>query len=407
MKTITVKIYAVCITVLLAVMLIWDSIDRRQFERELIDGDRIFYDKVAERALVGPGEHFRKHVDFYNKIIGWYGPQYRKGKRGMSHKQRSKFVINLYDYNKMLGLPYFDVISIALIESYYDPFTVGPFNEGGMFQMRPGAVAQAVMYHGFIKSKHVRDRLRFNYGKDSDLRDPLNQLKMACVLLWGYRRQYANDPSWYVSSYHWGGIMDRYWRKKIQVPKEFVFNKGTVREDVRDPFVYYFMWANIEQAFSHFRKDIYVYMPPDYIKKWKESASELEVQFVQSWKYVKQLNDKVKKIEEMEQEFNEERKIELAKLRKLTDKANEEYQRLHSKLKIGNFKSVKDVWFAGRVVYRQMIKDIAQEKMGLHDRVTLYILATLGILLFIFSMVGLWSTGRRLWRVLKRRKAQR
>ncbi len=388
--------------VLLLIILYWSMSSRKDLIFDYND-HKMYWDTMSEELLVRPGEAFKKYTDWYNKVLGWYGPKYhRKHKRGMHPRIRSKWVKNLHEYNTLLDLPPMALLSIALFESSYDLKATGPFKEMGMFQMRKGAVMQAEWYHKTIRSKNIKDKLRFRYQKESDLQDPLNQLKIAAVLLWGYRIDFGNDPMWYISAYHWGGMMGKYYYAGVLPPKEFVFNKGTVKEDVRDPFSYYFVWAQIDFAFRHFRKDINI--PYDYIREYRKHMNKYEKEYIYDYKYIRKLKRELMDIKEYQAEFKKEQKKKLKRLDALVKKADKEYSHIHGLIKTGQFKNIKDIFSMGIGVYKKLIKDIAKDNVRIRDKTAIYMAGASLIILFVLAVVGLFYIVRGLWRRWRKRK---
>lgn len=406
-NSIGAKHYAIIIAVMAAVflaLLVYEKIDRREFEKFLISDSEQFRDRIAERALVGPQEAWLKYTDFYNKVIGWYGHRYHKSKiQAMSPKQRADWVVNCYEYSEALNLPKFALVSLALMESDFNPVAVGPFDERGMFQMRHAAIAQAQFFYTRWLDPELKKKFRFEADDWYDLENPLNQLKIAALIIWGYKRMFRGDPRWYITAYHWGSdLIMKYYRNDILPPAKFVFNKGTIREDVRSPWSYYFVWAQINNAFSHFRKDIN--MPIDYLKLYRKQASALELQFIDSWKYVKTLRDTVDRIKAREKEFDEDIEREMKKLKRLTVKAEEEYTKLHKLIQTGNFRNISDVFTAGKAVYKKLIGDMCSEAMGRREKLVIYAAGGLILLLLFFSPVGIYCVLRRIPKIIMFRR---
>ena len=151
-----VAIFSAILAFVLLGLLVFEKIDRRIEREYLLDAERIFRNTFLGEALMQPGESFTKHVDFYNKIIGWYGFHYHpKRKNAMGPKMRAKFVKRLYQYNMMLDLGKFDIIAVALLESSFNPNAKGDFGETSMFQLKHSAVLQADWFFKKIKSERV------------------------------------------------------------------------------------------------------------------------------------------------------------------------------------------------------------------------------------------------------------
>ncbi len=370
----------------------------------LVKDNQEYNQQFKQEALISRNEEFIKVTDFYNKIIGRYGKRYHsKNIQAMHPRQRAKWVKRCYEYSKKLDLPLMAVLSIALFESGFNPKADGPFNEAGMFQLRPSAVRQADSFRKKIKSKKLREELAFRDNNRNDLEDPLNALKIACLLLYGYRIEFGSNPVWYISAYHWGGhLMGKFYYAKALPPENFVFNKGTLREDVREPFSYYFVWAHMDNAFSSFRQ--YITIPLDYIEAYRKQAGEHEIAFIDHYKFVRKLKTSIKDLEKVRSEFEEDRKKELKRVENLLVKAENDYIQMKGWIKKGNFRSLNEVWMAEKSIYKNLLKNIVQERLDFKSRLALYVSVAMLAIMAFFSLIGLYIFCRWLYRKVFRRK---
>ena len=377
-------------------------------ERRWLINDRIAFDtEISHQLMLSPSDHKRVSIDFANKIISRYGYRYHhKNKKAMHPKTRADWVLKAYAYEKMLDLPTFTLLSFAMLESYFNPYEKGPYNEGGMFQFRRGTIAMAESFRRDIRSPRIREKLRFQYNGTNDLIDPLNQLKMAAVLIWGYRIEYDNDMMWYVSAYHWGGgQMYKYYVKGVLPPDEFVFNKGTVREDVRNPFSYYFVWSQIHNAFSGYRQQMS--LPLDYISAFRKAASERELLYISHLKLIQNLKTSIRDLKNMKTEFTEGRKKELEKLEKLVLSAEKDYAITQKWIKKGDFTTIEQVWTAEKTIWRKFLKDLFEDKFILRSKIVIYSTAALGAVALLFSLIGFYSFLRWWYRRYRKGRARR
>ncbi len=360
-------------------------------ERRWLINDRVEFDtEVSHQLMLSASDHKRISIDFANKIISRYGYRYHhKNRKAMHPKARADFVLKSYEYEKLLDLPTFTLLSFAMLESYFNPYESGPYNESGMFQFRKDTVAQADSFWKDIRSPKIREKLRFRTGGTNDLIDPLNQLKMAAVLIWGYRIDFGNDLMWYVSAYHWGGgQMYKYYVKGVLPPDEFVFNRGTIKEDVRNPFSYYFVWSQIHNAFSGYRQQMS--LPLEYISAFRKAASERELIFIDHLKLIQNLKNSIRDLKEMKTKFTEGRERELERLEKLVFAAEKDYAIKKKWIKKGNFTTIEQVWTAERAIWKQFLKDLFEDKFILRSRIVIYSTAAVGAVLLLFSLVGVY-----------------
>lgn len=374
-------------------------------ERRWLINDRVEFDtEISHQLMLSASDHKRISIDFANKIISRYGYRYHhKNKKAMHPKERADFVLKAYEYEKVLDLPTFTLLSFAMLESYFNPYERGPYNETGMFQFRKNTVAQAESFWKAIRSSKIREKLRFRNTSTNDLVDPLNQLKMAAVLIWGYRIDFGNDLLWYISAYHWGGgQMHKYYVKGMLPPDEFVFNRGTVREDARNPFSYYFVWSQIHNAFSGYRQQLS--LPLEYISAYRKAASERELVFIDHFKLVQNLKDSIRDLKKMKIEFSEGREREIERLDKFVSAAEKDYAIKKKWIKEGNFTTIEQVWTAERAIWKQFLKDLFEDKFILRSRIVIYSTAAVGVILLLFSLIGFYVFFRWVFRKYRRRK---
>ena len=385
----------------LTIFVIWTS----RTERQWLINDRIEFDtEISHQLMLSASDHKRVSIDFANKIISRYGYRYHhKNKKAMHPKERADFVLKAYEYEKVLDLPTFTLLSFAMLESYFNPYEKGLYNESGMFQFRKSTVAQAESFWRSIRSPKIREKLRFRYNSTNDLVDPLNQLKMAAVLIWGYRIDFGNDLMWYISAYHWGGgQMYKYYAKGVLPPDEFLFNKGTVKEDARNPFSYYFVWSQIHNAFSGYRQQMS--LPLEYISAYRKAASERELIFIDHYKLVQKLKNSIRDLKAMKTEFTEEREKEIKRLDKLVSSAEKEYAIKKKWIKDGNFTTIEQVWTAERTIWKDFLKGVFEEKFIFRERLVLYVTGGLMVVLLLFSFIGIYVFLRWLFRKYRKRR---
>jgi hypothetical protein len=240
------------------------------------------------------------------------------------------------------------------------------------------------------------------------LKDPLNALKIQAILAWGYMRKYRGNRIWWITATHWGDtrIYD-YWRNGIQPPKHFVFHKGTAKEDARNPFAYYFWWAANWNAFRNFRKDVNI--DKGWVKIYQKECSKLEADYIEAWNWVKNI---IKKNKEIEQKYKEiEKQLQEIKQmkkehKKLIEKADNEYRRIHKLMKKGKFTNIKDLFKISKSIFKSLAVDLFQdEHQKKRRKAIVFLFFTMGTIL-AFAITGLVFSSYHIIKGLRKRYAK-
>ena len=246
----------------------------------------------------------------------------------------------------------------------------------------------------------LANEFEFKFNKMESLFDPINALKIEALLVWGYIQLTANQMSWWSTLTHWGltRIAPYYYYKKNDgiLPDNYTFNKGTINEDVRDPLQYfglfYANWAN----FSKFR--IKVGVETYYDEIYRKTCSKLEWQFIQSWKYVKDLKDDVEELKKFKLDVTKEYEKKINKYLKKTSKIDQKYRELSGLIKTGKFNKIKDVLIMWKSHFKELADDLTAEKEAKHKKIVLviyFIIVGITILFaimgFLFLIYYLWS----------------
>jgi hypothetical protein len=174
----------------------------------------------------------------------------------------------------------------------------------------------------------------------------------------------ANQMAWWTTFTHWGlGRVAPYYyfrRNGGILPDDYTFNKGTIREDVRDPLQYFgLFYANWGQ-FSQFK--IKVNVETWYDKLYKQECSRIEWQFIQSWKFVKELKKETEDLKAFRLKAKEEDEKRVAKILKKSSKIDLEYKKLHGRISSGDFLNIHDVFRLWLVPFKKLMKDLSKDK---------------------------------------------
>lgn len=352
--------------------------------------------------------------DMYGRIHTTYGKKYHPRwnasdkwmHQGLSKEQRAEFFRLAYEYSRDLSLPYFSLITTSVVETGMNPIARtykevkqdvpgivlkkdGKFYiilEAGIFQQRFEAVEHAFWVLENVMSPAQRRRYSFKFTKMEDLFDPINALKIAAILFYDAKLMYNSDPSWYVTSVHWGSSrIWKYFINGVMPPAQFVFNRGTVREDARSPFTYYFYWNAFNTQFEKFTTEVFI--DEAWIDSYKKACSKQESLFIDMHKYVRKMIE----ITEARQQALDEYKIQDDRYRKAWEKklsdVDNKYRELIGLMRRGKGRTAKDVFKEGFALFKGLADDMYSEKV---DKMRKFMIITLAIaMLFIITLAGI------------------
>ena len=384
---------ALCIFFLFTNFIIWN--EWREESKVHDENTRIKNDVDADKITTS-SDSYLQITEFYIDIISTYGVKYnyKKGKgrnQGLNHYQRTDVVKEVYQLCKLLDIPFMLPVSIAAYESAFRPYVFttnknGEKLEVGLYQHRQGAVGQAwLAYHQLPPA--YQKRCAFHYTGDESLEDPINATRIELVLLWGEKRDYANNKAFYVSSRHWGkGDIYPLYAGGIVPEKDFEFNKGTIKEDVRNPLMYYHIIRSYEEQFNKFSLKVWV-ETSGYAELYRKECSKLELGFIEGWKYAQtqiELSEEIKK--ETERSKKKVEKLELKYLDNIK-KLDGKYRQLNGYLKRNEFQHVHDIWNEGMAHLKWLRDIIRDEEKKLANKifVILYVIAL--VIMFICTIV--------------------
>jgi len=379
-----------------------------------MDEQRFLTERVNEELTISDNERRLKIISMYGAIVSRYGNKFHPNNnqgdnrryQGLSKWQMADYLTACYKYETLLGIPYFTLVSIALIETSFNPIAATYWDnnkpkEAGMYQHRKEAVGQALLYHKSLTQVNpgIADQLSFSFSDMPDLYDPVNAAKVAAVLLWGLKREFRGEQPYYISAYHWGlhKVMP-YYQNNHSFPKRFEFNKGLSDEDIRNPILYFLVFNEYYSAFSRFR--LQVNIDYTYVERYKKRCSDIEWQFIDSWKFIKQLKEQVSELQDFQVNAKKEH-IEL--LTKLNDRLNnteKEYNKILGITKTGKFQDIRDVFKLWRVAFNSFIEEMK------HDKIHRIKFIQLCIIVFLIAGVVI-SLGIIIFRIIFRRKVRK
>jgi len=376
--------FFIAVSILIWSIIIWQ--DGRKQQSVLIDTFTRIKDRQRDEKILTENDRYIKVTTFYSEIIARYGLKYHRknepNDQGLTKYQKPDFIQEVYEVTRLLDLPTFSLMAKARIETSFGPECVGDNGSAfGMYQHHQDAVGQAKIYFDWLPRSYQK-RLGIVYRGPKDLEDPINATRVEGVLQWGLKRQYRNDIPIYITASHWGiRRIDPYYKKGVKLPRYFKFNVGTIKEDIRNPFMYYYIWnAHISQwnTFS-----VKVNIDKTYLEKYRRACSKQEWNFIQSWKYVKQLRDDVDKIEKMKLEFETKFDKQLKHIAKKAIDTDEKYRRIYGLATKGKFRDYNDLWPMTKALFKGLAQDLRKEKEEKKRKIaiTIYLIMVVTILL--------------------------
>jgi hypothetical protein len=241
-----------------------------------------------------------------NRIITLNSFQYdSKYKKAMNRDERIKYINLNYDYATTLNFGLYDIPIIHQLETSFNPYAEGMFNEFGMGQFKWGTALLCKQILKYMPDNYRR-LLNFDIKRKEDLKDIWITLKCTYILLWWERRNFEGREDWYISIYHWGGFVARKWLNGFgDFPLKFVINGKNY-----NPIKYYIRWAELRDSYESGLLE-----PSKPIKeKWENYYKKLcseEINFRNMKRKIKQLQKELKKERELKIEY--EKQIEIIK----------------------------------------------------------------------------------------------
>lgn len=371
--------------------------------------------KLYEQITGSSKERKMKITTFYGYIMTDYGNKYRKGKdrkgqrktQGLHPKYQKPQVIDaMYNYEQWLDIPHFTLIILAMIESVFNPIAVtyddeGNIIEAGLWQNRLEFVGQAMLALKDLTQINPRlaKKLNFKFSSMKDLSDPVNATKIEALVVWHYKRYFANNTPYYILATHWGlHRAYKYYITDFEIPDEIVFLKKNLKNDVRKPLHFWRMFYSAYKNFSSFRIEIGYDIT--YIISYKEKCSRLEYEFVHSWKEEKKLKAEIADLKKYKIEIDQKLKEKINKIIKREKKLDQLYRKYFNMIETGKFHKIKDVWIMWKTHLKQVYMELFGEKIKKEKRVTYIIYFSMISVIFLFTLFGfimsIWITIKKI-----------
>jgi len=254
----------------------------------------------------------------------------------MSKEMRIKYTTENFKLAKAFGYGYYDITILGSLESDLNPFAGDKehlLGEVGMF----GQCYQTARYYYFIGEDLLPARLwkivKFNFNKKSDLKDPINALKMTYIWLWIEYYNYDGIEMCAISGYHWGKWYWKYWKNGTgEFPVRFDFYSGH-KKYTRNPKAYYFTWKKIKTSLERGDIDTAKTIHNLYKKK-KDKLKYEEIEYRRLYSVMKAQKKQLKEMEKTKALWEKE----IKKYKELNDREIKVMRQIGGEAKKGGWK---------------------------------------------------------------------
>jgi hypothetical protein len=220
-------------------------------------------------------EQREKYRKFMIRIFDVYGYQYEKEfTKALRADQQADYIDMTFDLDNLLGFEHYTVPTAHLMESAFNPRchnTTSGLDEKGIGQQ---VWTTAVWAEALLNRMpgNYQKALHFEIKTSDDLYDWETATKITYVLMWWNRRDFHTEE-WWVSIYHWGGFLSRYWDDgEGSIPTKFTINGIVYR--VID---YYVAWKKLQECFSRGQLEPSIQV----VEKWQNYQKKLMAEEVQ------------------------------------------------------------------------------------------------------------------------------
>jgi hypothetical protein len=332
----------------------------------------------------GPQERKEKFRKLALRIFAVYGKAYRAGSPEAFSMEQKREVIDLWlNAADAVNLDPWVVPTLGILETALNPNGMGEYGEIGYLQIKMDAArwAERVLQ---LMPERFKDLLQFSIQDERSLLDPITSTKAAFCLLYALRSEFNGREEWWVSVYHWGGFLRRYWdRGAGDIPRKF--HLSGVEYDV---ITYYYAYKQLKDCFD--KGEIEVGRPT--ADDWRARAAKLiaeERSLLDAKRVIMGLRARA---EERDREIEDLRKLNEG----LTDtlrKAEKDLERIYGLAREGRAAEVRRRLSEAKGVVLELLKKIRKEEENRFVALMAGIAAA-AIALVALVAVGATSTAR-------------
>ena len=360
--------------------------------------EHTYIDRILKiKSQLTPDSTKLRITTFYSEIIARYGMRYHPKNnsniQGLNHYQKADIINLIYTGCTELQIDYMLPMGKIIFESAYRPYVETDW-ETGLWQQRKVYVIQAFYFYNQLPT-HLKKKYHFYYNDREDLKDPINATKIELVSLWGLKRMFKGNKVFVYSASHWGiGKIWPIYKKGIDFPEKYVFDKDTIKEDSRNPLMYYYVINSYASRF--WEGDVDCWIEENYIKEYKKHISKQENDYINEWKYIKNLLDM---LDEKEKKIAEIKQIDL-KYQSKVKRLDDIYRQAHKSIMEGDFTDIKLVFGICKRHLKDLAKEILADKKTVLEKVLIIIYLIIFCLFLIFSIIGFLVVIKKIfWRV--------
>jgi hypothetical protein len=297
---------------------------------------------------LAPNERREKFRKLMIRIMNVHGHTYRpKNVKAMNREQKAQYIRLLYEAAEDFRFGYWMVPTLHKKESDFNPIQDGPCHERGLGQIK---WLTAMGAQGYLKClpTWLEKKYKFELHKPEDLYDPIINTKVTFVLLYMLRNIYLGNELWYVSIYHWGGFLSRYFdRGRGQIPKAFVIND--ISYDVAEYITDYWTWKEtFEMGELEPGKDVAL--------KWegkKRKMLQEEVKLNTAYKEMNKVRRQLTKVKKSEKELIGAN----AALDKSLKRLKIEFKKIYGEAQTFKGKDIRVLLSKGKGIVREWLKE--------------------------------------------------
>lgn len=273
-------------------------------------------------------ERKSKYQKMMIRILENYAYQYsEKYKKAMIKEQKINYINLNYQAARELDFGLFDVPIIHQMESSFNPYAKGQYEEFGMAQMKYWT---AVFCQASLKymPDNARRILSFEIKNPEDLYDPIIAVKCTYVYLFWLRREFKGREDWYISGYRWGGYLSRHWFGGDGfMPISFTLDG--IKYDV---LPYYMNFRKWKDAYESGKLEIGIPIDEQWQAYYKSLVQD-EINFRNTMSLIRRLRKELNQKRDIEKEL----KIKYNDIEKMIQEANEELRILSGEAKKKGF----------------------------------------------------------------------
>lgn len=296
-----------------------------------------------------------------------YGVKYQRDSErsyGLRAKEISEWIDLNWELSKLLNFDPYMVPALQKMESSYDPYVPGPYNEIGIGQVKWETALLVFkimesMDPGLVRA--INKLVTIQFSQPAELNNFALGTAVQYILLWYLRNRFDYNELWYVSVYHWGGFLYRYYQGGTgQMPLRFKIND--VDYNVSAYYCEYRLWV---ETFNEGRlepdpvvvakwdmenkrmlqEEIKLNTAHKRVRSWEEKYKKLELSYNETLKHYEEVKSETEKMKlEFRRIYGEAQNFEGKDIRVLLNSITNSIRSWQQKIDVRLKKSVWKTW---------------------------------------------------------------